>query len=235
MCNAGDNLVHIYDSATHTLKLLTLASAPTAGVFTSDLVAMRGGFKVEKTILNRGDILYLYTDGIEESTRRIREVDYSVRQNEVEVKKMNPKTHEEEVEIKLEDAKEEFGPDRIKQVIEAVYNKRKFTLTKLDNPAAGEVLDFDFTKCEGTVSESILALASMEKVFRLYKSDKVTQTDYIRIDKKIDEFLSKYFNMYDYYAAHKAEDSAGVNYVDYDQMLEDEQSDDLTLLAIKRV
>ena len=235
MCNAGDNLVHIYDSATHTLKLLTLASAPTAGVFTSDLVAMRGGFKVEKTVLNRGDILYLYTDGIEESTRRIREVDYSVRQNEVEVKKMNPKTHEEEIEIKLEDAKEEFGPERIKQVIEAVYNKRKFTLTKLDNPASGEVLDFDFTKCEGTVSESILALASMEKVFRLYKSDKVTQTDYIRIDKKIDEFLSKYFNMYDYYAAHKAEDSAGVNYVDYDQMLEDEQSDDLTLLAIKRV
>lgn len=235
MCNAGDNLVHIYDAATHTLKLLTLASAPTAGVFTSDLVAMRGGFKVEKTILNRGDILFLYTDGIEESTRRIRESDYSVRQNEVEVKKMNPKTHQEEIEIKLEDAKEEFGPERIKQVIEAVYNKRKFTLTKLDDPAAGEVLDFDFTKCEGTVSESILALASLEKVFRLYKSDKVSQTDYIRIDKKIDEFLFKYFNRYDYYAAHKVDDSAGVNYVDYDQMLEDEQSDDLTLLAIKRV
>ena len=148
---------------------------------------------------------------------------------------MNPKTHQEEIEIKLEDAKEEFGPERIKQVIEAVYNKRKFTLTKLDNPAAGEVLDFDFTKCEGTVSESILALASLEKVFRLYKSDKVSQTDYIRIDKKIDEFLFKYFNRYDYYAAHKVDDSAGVNYVDYDQMLEDEQSDDLTLLAIKRV
>ena len=142
---------------------------------------------------------------------------------------------EGKVREQLEDAKEEFGPERIKQVIEAVYNKRKFTLTKLDNPAAGEVLDFDFTKCEGTVSESILALASMEKVFRLYKSDKVTQTDYIRIDKKIDEFLSKYFNMYEYYAAHKAENADGPNYVDYDQMLEDEQSDDLTLLAIKRI
>ncbi len=235
MCNAGDNLVHIYDAATHSLKLLTLASAPTAGVFTSDLVAMRGGFVVEKTVLNHGDILYLYTDGIEESTRRIRELDYTVRQNEVEVKKMNPKTHEEESEFKMEDAKEEFGPDRIKQAIEAVYNKRKFTLTKLDNPAAGEVLEFDFSKCEGTVSESILALASLEKVFRLYKSPAVQQTDYIKIDKKIDEFLLKYFNMYDYYAAHKSEDSAGVNYVDYDQMLEDEQSDDLTLLAIKRI
>ncbi len=235
MCNAGDNLVHIYDSQSHTLKLLTLASAPTAGVFTSDLVAMRGGFVVEKTLLNHGDILFLYTDGIEESNRRIRELDYTVRQNEVEVKKMNPKTHQEEVEIKLEDAKEEFGPERIKQAIEAVYNKKKFILTKEDNPNVTEQLEFDFTKCEGTVQESILALASLEKVFRLYKSDKVTQTDYIRIDKKIDEFLLKYFNMYDYYAAHKTDDSAGVNYVDYDQMLEDEQSDDLTLLAIKRL
>ena len=235
MCNAGDNLVHIYEAATHSLKLLTLASAPTAGVFTSDLVAMRGGFKVEKTVLNHGDILYLYTDGIEESTRRIRELDYTVRQNEVEVKKMNPKTHEEESEFKMEDAKEEFGPDRIKQIIEAVYNKKKFVLTKQDNPAVGESLEFDFTKCEGTVSESILALASLEKVFRLYKSPAVQQTDYIKIDKKIDEFLLKYFNMYDYYAANKTEDSAGANYVDYDQMLEDEQSDDLTLLAIKRI
>ena len=235
MCNAGDNLVHIYDSQTRTLKLLTLASAPTAGVFTSDLVAMRGGFVVEKTLLNHGDILYLYTDGIEESTRRIRELDYSVRQNEVEVKKMNPKTHEEETELKMEDAKEEFGPERIKEIVEAVYNKRKFVLTKQDNPNVTESLEFDFTKCEGSVQESILALASLEKVFRLYKSDKVTQTDYIRIDKKIDEFLLKYFNMYDYYAAHKTEDSSGANYVDYDQMLEDEQSDDLTLLAIKRI
>ena len=235
MCNAGDNLVHIYDSQSRTMKLLTLASAPTAGVFTSDLVAMRGGFVVEKTVLNHGDILYLYTDGIEESTRRIRELDYTVRQNEVEVKKMNPKTHEEETEIKLEDAKEEFGPERIKEIIEAVYNRRKFTLTKQDNPNVTETLEFDFTKCEGTVQESILALASLEKVFRLYKSPAVLQTDYIRIDKKIDEFLLKYFNMYDYYAAHKTEDSSGVNYVDYDQMLEDEQSDDLTMLAIKRL
>ena len=75
----------------------------------------------------------------------------------------------------------------------------------------------------------------MEKVFRLYKSPAVQQTDYIKIDKKIDEFLLKYFNMYDYYAAHKTDNADGVNYVDYDQMLEDEQSDDLTLLAIKRL
>jgi len=236
MCNAGDNLVHIYEADTRKMKLLTLSSAPTAGVFTSDLVSMRGGFAVEKTILHHGDVLFLYTDGIEESTRRLREFDYSVRQNQVEVKRMNPKTHEEETEIKLEDAKEEFGPERVQEIIEAVYNRKSYILSKIDNPKADETLEFDFTKCEGTVSEAVMALASLEKVFRLYKSPSVQTTDYIKIDKKIDEFLSKYFNMYEFYAAKKSENTEnGINYIDYDEMQEDEQSDDLTLLAIKRL
>ena len=236
MCNAGDNLVHIYEASSRKMKTLTLASAPTAGVFTSDLVAMRGGFKVEKTHLHHGDVLFLYTDGIEESTRRIREPDYSVRQNDVEVRKMDPKTHQEVVEIKTEDAKEEFGPERVQAIIEAVYNKQKYILTKVDNPKTDEVLEFDFTRCEGTVNEAILALASMEKLFRFYKSPAVGPTDYVKVDKKIDEFLSRYFNKYDDYAANKSDNAEnGINYIDYDQMQEDEQSDDLTLLAIKRI
>ena len=108
-------------------------------------------------------------------------------------------------------------------------------LTKEDNPNSSETLEFDFEKCEGTVKDSILALASLEKVYRLYKSDTVQPTDYIKIDKKIDEFLSRYFNRYSYYAANKSEVAENSNYVDYDEMLEDEQSDDLTLLAIKRI
>ena len=234
MCNAGDNLVHIFDGKTKKMKVITLSSAPTAGVFPSDLVNLRGGFVVEKTVLNKGDTLFLYTDGIEESTRRIRESDYSVRQNEVEFKRFNPKTKEEEVLTQLEDSKEEFGPERVAEIIESVYNKQKYVLKKLDNPTP-ETLEFDFEKCEGTVKEAILALASLEKVYRLYKPDNIQQTDYIKIDKKIDEFLSRYFNRYSYYAANKSEVGENSNYLDYDEMLEDEQSDDLTLLAIKRI
>ena len=234
MCNAGDNLVHIFDSKTKKMKLLKLSSSPTAGIFTSELVAMKGGFIVEKTVLNHQDILFLYTDGIEESTRKIREADYSVRQNKVEIKRMNPKTQTEETEIKLEDAKEEFGYERIVDIIESVYNKKKYILYKTDNPNKLEKLEFDFTKCQGTVSEAVLALASLEKVFRLYKSPKVTQKDYVKVDKKIDDFLLKYFNIYSEYAAKKSENVENAfNYIDYDMVLEDEQSDDLTLLAIK--
>ena len=115
MCNAGDNLVHIYDGSQRKMKTITLSSAPTAGIFSSDLVNMKGGFVIEKTQLNKGDVLYLYTDGIEESTRRIRNQKYQVQQQNVEVKKMNPKTHKEEVEIKTEDIKEEFGTEMKKR------------------------------------------------------------------------------------------------------------------------
>ena len=234
MCNAGDNLVHIFDSKTKKMKLLQLSSSPTAGIFTSELVSLKGGFVVEKTVLNHGDILFLYTDGIEESTRKIREADYSVRQNQVEVKRMNLETHKEETEIKMEDSKEEFGYERIVNIIESVYNKKKYILQKIDNPDKQEKLEFDFTKCQGTVSEAVLALASLEKVFRLYKSPQVTQKDYVKVDKKIDDFLLKYFNIYSEYAAKKSENVENAfNYIDYDMVLEDEQSDDLTLLAIK--
>lgn len=234
MCNAGDNLVHIFDSQTKKMKLLQLSSSPTAGIFPSEIVSMKGGFVVEKTVLNHGDILFLYTDGIEESTRKIREYDYSVRQNKVEIKRLNPETHKEETEIKLEDSKEEFGYERIVDIIESVYNKKKYILHKIDNPNKQEKLEFDFTKCQGTVSEAVLALASLEKVFRLYKSPQISKKDYVKVDKKIDDFLLKYFNIYSEYAAKKSENvENSLNYIDYDMILEDEQSDDLTLLAIK--
>ena len=74
----------------------------------------------------------------------------------------------------------------------------------------------------------------MEKVFRLYKSPQISKKDYVKIDKKIDDFLLKYFNIYSEYAAKKSENvENSLNYIDYDMILEDEQSDDLTLLAIK--
>ena len=235
MCNAGDNLVHIYDGTQHKMKTITLSSAPTAGIFSSDLVNMKGGFVIEKTQLNKGDVLYLYTDGIEESTRRIRNQKYQVQQQNIEVKKMNPKTHKEEVEIKTEDIKEEFGTERIEQIIEKVFSKQKFVLTKEKNPNSTETLEFDFSRGQGTVSESILALASIEKVYRMYKNPEVQQNEYIKVDKKIDEFLEKYFSEYPVYAAKKTENPTMPNYVDYEQIEEDEQSDDLTMLAIKRL
>ena len=220
-CNAGDRIFHIFEAATQKIKTITLASAPTAGVFSNDLLQMRGGFAVEKHHLNKGDILYLYTDGIEESTRRVRDAEFTVKRAEVNGK--------------IDDEKEEFGSERITSIIEAVMNRQDYELTKKENPRADEHLVFNFTNGQGTIEESIIALASCEKVFRMYKTPVVPQTEYIKVDRKIDAFLKKYFNRYGFYASNPDSTAGEQNYLDYNQVMEDEQSDDLTLLAIKRL
>lgn len=236
LCNAGDNIVHIYEKASKKVKTITLANLPTAGVFDTEMINMRGGYVVEKYHLEHGDVLFLYTDGIEESTRRMRFPDFTVQQSEKTVTQRNPDTGKAEEVTKREDIKEEFGPERVQQVIEAVFNQEKYVLTKEANPMKDEILEFDFTNCEGTLNDVIFALASLEKVFRLYKPQGLHRgVDFIRIDKNIDQFLSKYFNRYELYSRYKADSKDGPNYIDYEHMKEDEQGDDLTMLALKRI
>lgn len=220
-CNAGDRIMHVFEAESKKIRTITLSSAPTAGVFSNDLLQMRGGFAVEKHHLNPGDILFLYTDGIEESTRRIRDQNF------------NPLRAEEKG--KIDDMKEEFGSQRIIQIIEAVLNGNNYQLQKEKNPRQDENLSFDFSRCSKSIEDAVIALASIEKVFRMYRTDENDETAYIKVDKKINEFLKKYFSRYDYYAAHSEEIPDQPNYIDYNQVMEDEQSDDLTLLAIKRL
>ena len=125
-------------------------------------------------------------------------------------------------------------------------NKKSFVLEKYHNPIKDEELVFDFSKCEGTIEESILALVSVEKIFRIYKTptakgvvitnekgDVVIQGDGIKVDRKIDLFLKKTFNRYDYYCSGLV-DMNEINYVYYTGVNEDPQADDLTLLAVKK-
>lgn len=234
MCNAGDNLVHIYEQKTQAVKTLKLKETPTAGPFDTFMVNMKGGFIVEKAHLEHGDVLFLYTDGIEEATRRLRFADFSVQQSEETVMQKNPETGKPEEVIKKIDIKEDFGPERVLEVIEALFNKKKFILTKDQNPIHDESLEFDFTNCEGTLHEVIFALASTEKVFRMYKVNQNEPGEYITVDKNIDMFLEKYFNLYQNYAGQKMPSPDKANFVDYVSVHEDEQGDDLTLLAFQR-
>lgn len=242
MCNAGDNIVHIFDSATQKEKVLTLQESPAAGPLPSFMVDMKGGFKVEKTKLNSGDILFLYTDGIEESTRFFRDSKYQI----IPCDYTNFEGQDNHFNHKIGQKSEQLEADRVKLIIESVLNKKSFVLEKYHNPIKDEELVFDFSKCEGTIEESILALVSVEKIFRIYKTptakgvvitnekgDVVIQGDGIKVDRKIDLFLKKTFNRYDYYCSGLV-DMNEINYVYYTGVNEDPQADDLTLLAVKK-
>ena len=224
MCNAGDNIVHIYDRDIHSVKTLTLPAAPAAGPMPSFMVDMKGGFKIEKTKLKKGDILFLYTDGIEESTRICRDAHF----NPIQSVKKDADGNE-----KLETENELLESDRILQIIQAVMNKSTFELKKDRNPVNSEKLVFDFSNCTGTLEEVITALISVEKVFRLYKPAELTKENTVRVDKKIDTFLKQHFNQYSAYCSLQDKDLENSTYVYYTNLMEDEQLDDLTLVAVR--
>lgn len=253
VCNAGDNKIHILDGVTKKLKEITLSNTPTAGGVSTDLVEMTaGGYKVEKLNLNHGDVLYLYTDGIDEAERLVRDENWAVKQTVQEDVRTDPRTGKETKNVQILDEKEQFGTERIAQIIEAVTMRKKFVLEKLDNPNKTEVLEFDFSTCKGTIDETIIALAAVERVFRMVKSPTVRADDEIEIEKFLDEFLKEHFTLYNRYClpVQGSGDAGGEqsmaelekqraledpNLTRYGWITEDKQADDITLIAIKRI
>ncbi len=231
MCNAGDNIVHFYDSAAHNETTITLCETPAAGPLPSFMVDMKGGFRVEKTVLKHNDVMLLYTDGIEESTRKFRNSSFEV------TKCAEPGLTEGQIHgnHKSGQDSEQMDPERISAIIEAVFAHHKYRLEKYHNPVAGEILEFDFTTCTGTIEEAILALISVEKVFRMYKDPFVTVSDTVKVDRKIDAFLMQHFNLYDTYCSNKNDSQNDPSYLYYTYLKEDDQLDDLTLVAVKRL
>ncbi len=229
-CNAGDNIINIYDAKSKKMREIVLKETAAAGVFPTMLVDMKGGFPVEKIQVNPGDILFLYTDGIEEAKRMFRDENLKVIFcNEPGMKEGD--WHETHT---VGQDSEEMGKERVQGIIESVLEKKKFILKKLHNPIKDEVFEFDFSTCEGSIEEAILALVSVEKIFRLYQDKTATDFDHVIVDRQVDAFLNKHFLQYPAYCLHRAPHPEYKEYLYYTNIRQDEQYDDLTILAIKK-
>lgn len=232
-CNAGDNIINYFEAATKKKKTVILPETPPAGPFPSFMIEMKNGYPVEKIHLEKNDVLFLFTDGIEEA-KRLYKNEFS------EDVKFKPSTN---IQINDKDDKnavdgEEMGPERVAEIIEKVFAKETYILQKEKNPMEKypEELSFDFSSCEGSPEEVVMALVAVEKVFRMYKMPSPTDFETVTVDKKVDAFLEKYFDQYNYYCSNKKEHPKK-DYVDeyiiYEKLLEDEQFDDLTIIALK--
>lgn len=227
-CNAGDNIVHWFDASAGSLQTLTLPPSPAAGVLDNDLIDMKGGYQIQTLQLEPGDILFLYTDGIEEAKRSFRSSAYEV----ITCTEGSDGTvHGNHVAGQSD---EELGYDRVSAIIDAVLNRKQYVLEKFHNPDAEQKLTFDFTTCEGTITEAVMALVSVEKIFRLYKDPSARDEDRVLVDRKIDEFLSAHFIQYNYYVQKKMENAKQKEYLYYMGIKEDDQYDDLTILGVRR-
>ncbi len=224
LCNAGDSLVHIYDSDTGKMKTLTLPECPAAGPLATFMIESK--ITEIKHNLKKGDALFLFTDGIEESQSWFRNEKFET------IKLLVPPKTEGSNET--EDEFEEFGVPRILDIINTVWEKSEYRLEKYHYPVEHEDLSFDFSSCEGTLEEAVLALLSIERIFRMYNDPSATADNKIIVDKKIDSFLSRTFDQYRKYFVHKLESSKESEYVEYTHFKEEGQFDDLTILAVRR-
>lgn len=225
-CNAGDNLVTIYHGSTKKVEEHLLPEAPAAGVFPSMLVETQSGFQQVKLPLKKEDIMFLFSDGIPESKRVIRDNSF----NPATVTEENYGEIPDEV---IDGTEEEFGMQRVKDVIEAVMNKGRYTLKKVNAKIEGD-LTFDFSTCSGNAEESTLALMAVEKIFRMYPDPEAGWDDIVSVDRKIDVFLQKHFNQYTMYNHHPVAPVEESEYVTYSHVREDDQYDDLTILTIRK-
>jgi serine phosphatase RsbU (regulator of sigma subunit) len=228
-CNAGDNIIHWFDASEGRMKTVTMRETPATGVLPNFLVESKGGYTVQTLTLDRGDILFLYTDGIEEAKRRFRDAMFREIICEEGEKDTPHATHT------VGQGDEEMGPDRVFDIINAVMNKQVYTLHKYHNPEGDENdLKFDFSACEGKVEEAIMAMVSVEKMFRVYKNPQATEDNRVLVDKKVDEFLKRHFLQYRNYCLDTRENPGNDAYMYYTHVAEDDQYDDLTILGLHR-
>ena len=113
--------------------------------------------------------------------------------------------------------------------------RKSYRLSKYHNPIENEELVFDFSSCEGTIEEVVIAMVAVEKVFRMYPDPSAGAQDVVVVDTKIAEFLEKHFVQYQNYFHHPVEEKTDQpEYVRFSHIKEDEQYDDLTVLGIKK-
>jgi serine phosphatase RsbU (regulator of sigma subunit) len=228
-CNAGDNIIHIYDASEKRIKNLFLPEMPAAGVLPNPEVESKGGYTVQTIKLDRGDILLLYTDGIEESIRKFRNAEF---EEIVCTNGPDDSIHENHV---AGQTVEELGFDRVQSIVNSVMNKQIYTLHKWHNgEGEGKELQFDFRSSGGSVEDVIMALISVEKMFRCYYNPKAAVENRVLVDRIVDAFLKKYFLQYREYCSFTEESLGNPAYMYYLNIMEDEQSDDLTILGLKR-
>ena len=191
---------------------------------------MGTGFVQVTDKLKPGDDLMMFTDGLEEAQRLLRDSSYNVM-------KWDP-TEEEMKDIpenvSPKDGFEEFSLQRMQDMINTLKEGGRYKLEKFRNPVVDEKLYFNFSGCTGSIEEIVLACISVERIFRLYRTPQTGVDDRIIVDKAIVAFLKEHFEGWGEYFGHPLPASEEDQYITFTHLKEDVQFDDLTILGINK-
>ena len=244
LCHAGDNVVHVWRGRKGAFETTTLPGAPATGQI-ADFMA-RSLYKHHDLTLESGDTLLFYTDGIEESQSKFRDENYNViafTDPDDPSTRAEPATGLIDNEPLHEPATPadprrgtpaSEGNERINAIIDAFYSRSMYKLVKKYPANPDETFTFDFSGAEGTAREAVTALISIDRIFRLVADPKAGADDRIKLDVIQNAFLERHFVEYGKYFHDPKPDPEFAEYVWFDHLKEDDQFDDLTLLAIRK-
>ena len=202
---AGDNLLHLWraasaDKPSH-FELLHLEKTAPAGLDSSQYHIIR--YRNQKLQLHPGDTLLYFTDGIEESQCAYRDaawqpVAYFDPSDASTVsapgtRRMVPVFEGGPLREVQAQETEDFNPDRMEAIIEAYQHRQVYQLVKQNWFHPEVVYHFDFGSCDGSAKGLVLALISIDRIFRLVPDPSATEFDTIDLDLVQDDFLRKHF------------------------------------------
>jgi HAMP domain-containing protein len=231
VCNAGDTVITMYSAARGAVTHAKLPDSPAAGMFPTMMVDMKTPYKQVQHRLENGDVLFLATDGFEDGVHMLRNADFQ----ETVCDEPGIAAGEEHLGThKKGESKERFGPVRQEGVLNAVFNRTKYTLVRNHNAIADELLEFDFSSCKGTAKEAVLALVAVEKIYSMVPDSRLGEDSKVIMEAKVADFLKAHFLQYDRYLSHRVDGDKNTELAAFARAMEDEQYDDLTILVLRR-
>ncbi|MEX2442878.1 MAG: SpoIIE family protein phosphatase [Alkalispirochaeta sp.] len=232
LANAGDNQLHVYRSGSKTVEQLTIPGGPAAGTFSSNDLPI--SFPQEMQPMDRGDMLLLFTDGLEEAKRLLRGRDwkkFTVTQEMIDKGQVDER-------LSPDEDGEEFTIARIHAIVSAVERRSTYKLQKIMDPNDRDDLVFDYSGCDNVARDTVLAVFAAERIFRLVPHPDAGPDDKVVVDRVVLDFLRAHFVPFNQYFAHPvvpfSEDDGTSEYVSFSHLMEDEQFDDLTMLVVRR-
>jgi len=231
-CSAGDNVLYRHDAEAGRVETREIKPGnPAVGQIASDLIASASGYRSVQMQLKPRDTLILFTDGFEESKRVFRDATGKriVCNDPAHVdKKLDARaTHKTGLDY------EEMSVPRILDIFSTFFNRGIYRLERchLPNP---ETLEFDFHDCTDSLEEAVLALVSVERVYRTYRDPQTSSSDKITVETKVDNYLRKHFKQYELYFGKGGSGEPRVENIVISHLKEDVQEDDLTVLLVRR-
>ncbi|MDA3851559.1 MAG: SpoIIE family protein phosphatase [Spirochaetaceae bacterium] len=239
MCHAGDREVNLFDATKGKMHTMMLNDVPAAGSIDSELLKMQGmGYIQTPHMLKHKDMIFLYTDGIEEAQNLFRNSDFKqitcdgscgATENDPGNDKDNTTNHI------MSETFEEFTTVRVFDVIEHVLDRKDYVMTKYHDPkGVDHKMNFNFSQGEATAEEAVLALIAAQFIFQLVPDPKASELDRVMIDRRVDDYLKKYFLQYRDYFKFPQENQENGEYIYYTHLKKDDQTDDLTILVVEK-